>query len=141
MCICSHSSKYTCRNITHTDTAHAQTCTHTHRERSVLYCFTLCCPNTQAYRKLAKQYHPDKNPNQEAQEKFKRITLAHDVLTDPEKRDNYDRFGLEGVQEGGPSGFGAASMFENLFGGGLFGIPRRGFSRQPRTDNLGVGLE
>ena len=67
------------------------------------------------------------------------MTFAHDVLTDPEKRDNYDRFGLEGVQEGGPSSFGTASLFENLFGGGLFGMPRRG--RQPRTDNLGVGLE
>ena len=69
------------------------------------------------------------------------MTLAHDILTDPEKRENYDHFGMEGVQEGGPSGFGGASLFENLFGGGLFGMPRRGFSRQPRTDNLGVGLE
>lgn len=73
------------------------------------------------------------------------MTFAHDVLTDPEKRENYDHFGLEGVQDGGPSGFGGfgglgGSLFENLFGGssGLFGLSRR---RQPRTDNLGVGLE
>ena len=117
------------------------------RSESVIYCFTVCGPNAQAYRKLAKQYHPDKNPNKEAQEKFKHMTFAHDVLTDPEKRENYDHFGLEGVQEGGPSGFGGfggvgGSLFENLFGGGgggLFGLSRRG--RQPRTDNLGVGLE
>lgn len=54
-----------------------------------------------AYRKLARQYHPDVNPNDaEAEEKFKRISFAWDVLSDAEKRKRYDEFGLDGLAEG-----------------------------------------
>ena len=51
-----------------------------------------------AYRKLAIQYHPDKNPgNKEAEEKFKEAAEAYGVLSDPDKKARYDQFGFEGV--------------------------------------------
>lgn len=54
-----------------------------------------------AYRKLARKHHPDVNPgNKQAEEKFKEISFANDVLSDPEKRKIYDEFGVEGLQSG-----------------------------------------
>lgn len=53
---------------------------------------------SQNYRRLAKEFHPDKNPN--SGEKFKEISFAHEVLTDPEKRRIYDRYGIKGLQDG-----------------------------------------
>jgi DnaJ-class molecular chaperone len=54
-----------------------------------------------AYRKLARKHHPDLNPgNKQAEERFKEISVAQDVLTDPEKRKLYDEFGLAGLQAG-----------------------------------------
>lgn len=67
-----------------------------------------------AYRKLAKKYHPDLNPgDKEAEEKFKEVNEANDVLSDPQKRQRYDQFGFAGVDPnyaaangGGAGGFG-----------------------------------
>ena len=84
-----------------------------------------------AYRKLAIQYHPDKNPdNKEAEEKFKEAAEAYSVLSDPDKKARYDQFGFEGVNGAGGGGFSGAgmdindifSMFGDIFGGhGGFG--------------------
>jgi molecular chaperone DnaJ len=73
-----------------------------------------------AYRKLAMQYHPDKNPgNKEAEAKFKEISEAYDVLKDDQKRAAYDRFGHGAFSGGmgGGGGFGGAQGFSGGFGG------------------------
>ncbi|CAN2389374.1 ATPase activator activity [Pristimantis euphronides] len=72
-----------------------------------------------AYRKLAKEYHPDKNPN--AGDKFKEISFAYEVLSNPEKRELYDRYGEQGLREGS-GGSGMDDIFSHIFGGGLFGF-------------------
>jgi molecular chaperone DnaJ len=89
-----------------------------------------------AYRKLAMKYHPDRNPGDHtAEEKFKEISEAYDVLCDPQRREIYDRYGHEGLSRGaGPgagAGFGAGfadlfgDMFADIFGAARGG-PRRG---------------
>jgi len=74
-----------------------------------------------AYRKLAIQYHPDKNPgNKEAEERFKEATEAYEVLADEKKRQAYDQFGFAGVSGagGGPTDYSTVFHdFEDLFGG------------------------
>ncbi len=87
-----------------------------------------------AYRKVALKYHPDKNPdNKAAEEKFKEAAEAYEVLSHADKRQQYDRFGHEGVR--GPEGRGPEmnmedifTQFSDIFGGG--GGPFEGFFRQ-----------
>lgn len=98
-----------------------------------------------AFRKLAIQYHPDKNPgDNEAEEQFKEITEAYEVISDPQKRAQYDQFGHAGVSGGGFSsaGFGAGTPFGDIFSdifGDLFGGRPRGRGR--RGDDLQYNLE
>ena len=74
-----------------------------------------------SYRKLAMQYHPDRNPgNREAEEMFKEASEAYEVLSDQEKRDIYNRYGHEGLTGTGYRGF---SGFDDIFSsfGDIFG--------------------
>lgn len=84
-----------------------------------------------AYRRLAKKYHPDMNPdNEEAEQKFKEVTEAYEVLNDAEKRAQYDQFGHAAFNGAGSGGFQGGfsdfdmndifgSMFGDMFGGGM----------------------
>jgi molecular chaperone DnaJ len=103
-----------------------------------------------AFRKLAMQFHPDKNPGDaEAEKKFKEINEAYQVLSDAQKRAAYDRFGHQAFDNGGgggPGGFGpdfASSMsdiFEDIFGD-VFGGARRGGRGRERGADLRFNLE
>ncbi len=103
-----------------------------------------------AYRKLAMQYHPDRNPgDKKAEEKFKEIAEAYSVLSDEQKRANYDRFGHEGLRGMGDQGFTDindifthfSDIFQGFGGfGDIFGDRARGGGRQNRGADIEIKL-
>jgi len=96
-----------------------------------------------AYRKLAQQYHPDRNPgDHEAEEKFKEAAEAYSVLSDADKRASFDRFGFSGA--GGGSPFGGFSNMDDIFSnlGDIFGDLFGGGHRARRKgEDIVLGLE
>ena len=99
-----------------------------------------------AYYRLAKQYHPDHNPNDKvAEDKFKEASSAYQVLSDDDQRARYDRFGFDGIRGNG-SGGGGFSNVDDIFSafGDLFGDffgGRASGGRRPRGADLRVDLE
>ena len=98
-----------------------------------------------AYRRLARQYHPDVNKEDGAEEQFKEVNEAYEILSDRERRARYDRFGHAGVQGTGAGssgfegfGFGIDDIFESFFGGARPGATAR--NRPQRGQDLRYDL-
>jgi DnaJ-class molecular chaperone len=103
-----------------------------------------------AYYKLSKQWHPDKNPSEDAKKKFQEIAEAYEILSDDEKRKNYDNNGMDYIKNGGQPQVNPNDIFESFFGGmgGMGGFPFGEMHQNGRrekdeniTDRLEVSLE
>ncbi|AQS42363.1 MAG: Heat shock protein DnaJ [Candidatus Tokpelaia hoelldobleri] len=104
-----------------------------------------------AFRKLAMQYHPDRNPDdKEAEQRFKEIGEAYEVLKDPQKRAAYDRYGHAAFENGGRGGFGGgfsgfsggfSDIFEDIFGEMMGGGRRRRSDGRERGADLSYNME
>lgn len=96
-----------------------------------------------SYRKLAMQYHPDRNPSAEAEAKFKELSEAYEVLSDDDKKGIYDRYGHEGLKgHGGRGGVNPEDLFSSIFGDFFgFGGGRRGRTRTPRGSDLRFDIQ
>ena len=102
-----------------------------------------------AYRSLAKKYHPDMNPGDaEAEKKFKEVNEAYAILSDPQKKQQYDQFGHAAFEQGGPGagggfggfeGFGGCGdIFSDIFGGGFGGSSSARRNAPMRGDDVGA---
>ena len=102
-----------------------------------------------AYRSLAKKYHPDMNPGDaEAEKKFKEVNEAYAILSDPQKKQQYDQFGHAAFEQGGPGagggfggfeGFGGfGDIFSDIFGGGFGGSSSARRNAPMRGDDVGA---
>ena len=112
-----------------------------------------------AFRKMAMKYHPDKNPgNKEAEEKFKEVNEAYSVLSDPDKKSKYDKFGHAGIDPngmgggaggfggfggfgGGAGGFGGFEDIFDMFGGGFGGFGGGSSQRRANQPRKGKDLQ
>ncbi|MAZ68522.1 MAG: molecular chaperone DnaJ [Candidatus Marinimicrobia bacterium] len=109
-----------------------------------------------AYRKVAMKFHPDRNPdNKEAEDKFKEAAEAYSVLSDDNKRSQYDQFGHAGVNNSRGGGFsggmnvedifnsvfgGGSGGFSDIFGGDIFGSQRSSGNRRRKAENLKISI-
>ena len=90
-----------------------------------------------SYKRLAREFHPDLNPgDSRAESRFKEIGAAYEVLSDPERRSRYDRFGTDAPGAGEPFGEGLGDIFEAFFGGGVSGFGGGRRTGPPRGEDL-----